>query len=138
MKVLIDTNVILDVLCDRKEFVEASSMVMKHCELNNIEGYISTLSFPNIAYIMRKELTQEKTKEIINNLCMIFNPVDLKADDIVKAANLDFDDYEDALQSASASRIKAQYIVTGNIKDFKNSKIPAIKPVELLERITCE
>ena len=135
MRVLIDTNVILDVLCNRAEHVEASSMVMKHCELKEIEGYVSALSFPNIVYILRKELTPEKTKEIISNLGMIFTVADLKADDLKKAAELNFTDYEDALQAACAARVKAQYIVTRNIKDFKNSKIPAIKPSELLERI---
>jgi len=135
MRVLIDTNIILDVLCNRADFAEDSATVMKQCELGIIEGYVSALSFPNIAYIMRRELTKEKTKEIISNLCMIFKAEDLKSEDIIKAADLLFDDYEDALQSACASRIKAQYIVTRNIKDFSNSRIPAIKPSELLEII---
>lgn len=135
MKVLIDTNVILDVLCKRQEFFEDSSKVMKYCEVNKIEGVISALSIPNIIYIMRKELDAEKTKDIIEKLQLIFTVADLKSDDIKKALSLNFDDFEDALQSACASRIKADYIVTRNIRDFKNSRITAIKPSELLERI---
>jgi len=135
MKVWLDTNVILDVLCDRQEFVEASGNVWKQCEVHNIDGYVSSLSILNIAYIMRKELTQEKIGDIIRQLSMIFKVVDLKADDIGKAADLPFSDYEDAVQSIGASRVKAQYIVTRNIKDFANSKVPAIKPSELLERL---
>ena len=46
MKILVDTNVILDVLCNRPEFVEASSKVWKYCEVDQIEGYISALSVP--------------------------------------------------------------------------------------------
>ena len=61
--------------------------------------------------------------------------VDLKESDLIKAADMEFNDYEDALQSVCASRVKANYIVTRNIKDFKNSMIPAIKPSELFDRI---
>ena len=52
-----------------------------------------------------------------------------------KAADMRFKDYEDAIQSACATRIKANYIVTRNIKDFSESKVTAIKPAELLDRI---
>ena len=55
MKALIDTNVILDVLCSRKSFVKFSSIVWKYCEVSRIKGYISALSVPNIVYILRKE-----------------------------------------------------------------------------------
>ena len=65
MKILIDTNVILDVLCNRKEFVDDSLKVFKYCEANQITGCISALSVPNIGYIMRKELDGEKVKEIL-------------------------------------------------------------------------
>ena len=135
MKVLIDTNIILDVLCNRKDFVEDSAKVFKLCEVKKITGYISALSIPNIVYIMRKELDTEKVKEILEKLSLIFEIVDLKADDLKRASTLDFKDYEDAIQSTQASRIKAYYIITRNIKDYNKSKVTAIKPSELIERI---
>lgn len=135
MKVLIDTNIILDVLCNRKEFVEDSVKVLKLCEVKKITGYISALSIPNIVYIMRKELDTEKVKEILEKLSLIFEIADLKADDLKRASTLDFKDYEDAIQSTQASRIKANYIITRNIKDYNKSKVTAIKPSELIERI---
>ncbi len=135
MKILIDTNIILDVLCNRKDFIEDSLKVFKYCEAHQITGYISALSVPNIVYIMRKELDQNKIREILTSLTAIFSVVDLRETDLMKAAELDFGDYEDAIQSICASRIKANYIVTRNIKDFKNSTIPAIKPSELFDRI---
>lgn len=135
MKVLIDTNIILDVLCNRKGFVEDSAKVFKLCEVKKITGYISALSIPNIVYIMRKELDTEKVKEILEKLSLIFEIVDLKADDLKRASTLDFKDYEDAIQSTQASRIKANYIITRNIKDYNKSKVTAIKPSELIERI---
>ena len=135
MKVLMDTNVILDVLCARADFLEDSSKVWKYCEINKIEGYISALSVPNIVYILRKELTPEKTQEIINQLFLIFKVADLKSDDLKKAAAMKTSDYEDALQMVCANRIKADFIITRNIRDFMSSKVLAIKPSELLERI---
>ena len=98
-------------------------------------GYISALSIANIVYIMRKELDTEKVKEILEKLSLIFEVVDLKSDDLKRASILDFKDYEDAIQSAQANRIKANYIITRNIKDYNKSKVTAIKPSELIERI---
>lgn len=135
MKVLIDTNIILDVLCNRKEFIENSAKIFKLCEVKKIEGYISALSIPNIVYIMRKELDSEKIRDVLANLSLIFTIIDLKADDTRKAAFMNFKDYEDALQSASAVRTKMDFIVTRNIKDFVGSKVIAVTPSELLDRI---
>lgn len=135
MKVLIDTNVILDVLCGREEFLEASSKVWKYCEVNKLTGVISALSVPNIVYILRKELDPNKTKEIIDRLLLIFDVVELTAEDLRKAAEMKTADYEDAVQMCCAERIKADFIVTRNIRDFVSSPVPAVKPSELLDRI---
>ena len=135
MKILVDTNIILDVLCAREGFLEESSKVWKYCEINKIKGYISALSVPNIVYILRKELTPGKTQEIIKRIFLIFKVADLKADDLKKACLIQSNDYEDALQMVCANRIKADFIVTRNIRDFNNSKILAIKPSELLEKL---
>ena len=135
MKILITTNVILDVLCNRTDFGEDSLKVFKYCEAGQVTGVISALSIPNIVYIMRKELDAGKIREILTTLTSIFTVADLRESDLMKAADLDFSDYEDALQSVCAFRVKANFIVTRNIKDYKNSAIPAIKPAELFERI---
>ena len=135
MKVLFVTNIILDVLCKRPAFYEDSAKIFKLCEVKKISGVISALSIPNIMYILRKELDADKTREILDSLMLIFSVADLKADDLKKAADMRFKDYEDAIQSACATRIKANYIVTRNIKDFSESKVTAIKPAELLDRI---
>lgn len=135
MKVLIDTNVILDVLCGRTEFLEASSRVWKYCEVGRLSGVISALSVPNIVYILRKELDPDKTKDIIDRLLLIFDVAELKAEDLRKAAEMKTDDFEDAVQMCCAKRINAAYIVTRNVRDFVSSPVPALKPSELTERI---
>lgn len=135
MKILIDTNIILDVLFARKEYLYDGEKIFKLCEIKKIDGYISALSVPNIIYIMRKELTKEKTADILSVLLKIFTAVDLRSDDLKKAAALNFADYEDALQAAAAVRIGADYIVTRNVKDFAESKVKAVLPKELFEKL---
>lgn len=135
MKVLIDTNIILDVLCNREEFVADSLRVFQCCEAQHITGYISALSIPNIVYIMRKELDSERIKEILHTLTMVFSVVELREVDLLKAAELSFDDYEDAIQSVCGARVQADYIVTRNGKDFANSSVPAISPTGLLKQL---
>lgn len=135
VKVLIDTNVILDVLCNRRDFVENSSKVWKLCEVKKLVGCVSALSVPNIVYILRKELDPDKTKEVIDHLFLIFEIIDLKPEDLKKAADMKNSDFEDALQMVCAARISADFIVTRNIRDFYASSVMAVKPSELLERI---
>ena len=135
MKVLIDTNVILDVLYKREGFYEDSLKIWKLCETGKLDGYISALSIPNIVYILRRELDPEKTLEVINNINLVFKIYDLKSEIIMQAAEKKTKDYEDALQMVTAQKLKASFIVTRNIKDFAGSKIIAVKPSELLERL---
>jgi len=135
MKALIDTNVILDVLAKRENFFKPAEKIFKLCEIKKLEGYISALSVPNIVYIMRKQLDNDKISDILNTLFMIFNVADLKSADLIKAEQLRFNDYEDALQSVCASRIKADYIITRNIKDFTDSKVKPISPDDFLKTI---
>ena len=120
----------------RGDFFAASSMVWKLCKVNKIEGCISTLSVPNIVYILRKELTSEKTQQLIGQITMIFKVVDLKSANLTNAAEMYSSDYEDAVQMCQAKRIKADFIIIRSIKDFRDSKISALKPDEFLER--CE
>lgn len=136
MRVLIDTNIILDLLCNREGFADDAARLIKLCEIKQIEGYVSALSIPNIVYIMRKELDRERISAIIQTLSSILTIADLKGGDMLKAASLSMNDFEDALQSVCATRIRSIFIVTRNLKDFANSKVPAIKPDELLKRIT--
>lgn len=135
MKVLIDTNIIIDVLANREGFSEPASQLFRLCEVGKAQGIIYALSIANIVYIMRRELDREQIKDVIAKLSAIFTIADMKGDDFKKAAALPMDDFEDALQSVCAARLKADFIVTRNLKDFKGSKVMAIKPSELIERM---
>ena len=135
MVLLIDANIILDVLMNRNEFVIESSLIWKYCETHQTKGYISALTIANLVYIMRKELDPKRIDTVISSLKIIFEIADLTSEDIILASKMQWKDFEDALQSATAQRIQADYIITRNVKDFRSSKVPAFTPSELLARI---
>lgn len=128
MKLMIDANILIDVLQKREPHFRFSALIWKMCETKQAKGYVSALTFANLVYIMRKELTPEKTEEIISKLLLIFALTELNAADIQKAAKMRWNDFEDALQSVAAERVNADYIITRNTVDFEGSKVAAISP----------
>ncbi len=134
MKLLIDANIILDVLQRREPHYLDSSKIWKLCETEQITGVVSTLTFSNLVYVMRKELLPEQIHDILTRLRMIFCFADLTISDLIVAASMCWANFEDALQSVTAERIVADFIVTRNVKDFKGSKVMALTPSEFLFR----
>lgn len=135
MVLLIDANIILDVLMNRQPFVKDSSLLWKLCETNKAKGYVSTLTFANMMYIMRKELSPETIEEVFGKLKLIFEFADFSPAILEKAVKMKWKDSEDAVQSATAEQIHADYIVTRNVRDFTQSRVMAFSPSELLARI---
>lgn len=135
MKLLIDANILLDVLLNRVPYVQTSSVIWKLCEAEKAKGYVSALTFANLVYIMRKELDPKRIEETLRALSLIFEFTDFNASDLSRAAELKWDDFEDAVQSVTAERVHADYIVTRNVRDFAESKVAACTPSELITRI---
>lgn len=135
MKLLIDANILLDVLQNREPHVRASSVIWKLCETEKAKGYVSALTFANLVYIMRKEMKPEKIEETLRTMSLIFEFVDFSASDLSHAAKLNWNDFEDAVQSVTAERVNADYIITRNVKDFVRSQVNAFTPSELIARI---
>ena len=135
MRLLIDGNIVLDVLEKREPHFADSSKIWKLCETEQEEGYISALTFANLVYVMRKELDPEKIEDVWKRLSMIFHFSDLNVLDMNHAAGMHWDDFEDALQAATAERLHVDYIITRNVRDYRNSKIMAFTPTEFLARI---
>ena len=135
MRLLIDGNIILDVLQRREPHYADSSKIWKLCETERAEGFVSALTLANLVYIMRKELDAEKTENVLKQLTLIFRIADLTQADVMKAAEMRWGDFEDAVQAATAKRIGADAIVTRNIRDFRQSAVTAFTPTECLERL---
>ena len=84
MKLLIDANIVLDVLQKREPHYKYSAIIWKLCETRKVTGYVSVLTFMNMIYILRKELTPEKIEETYKALSLIFNFEDLTEEDVSK------------------------------------------------------
>jgi predicted nucleic acid-binding protein len=134
MRLLIDGNILLDVLQKREPHYPDSAKIWKMCETGMAEGHISSLTIANLVYVMRKELNPATVNEVTKKLSLIFTFDDLHASDITAAAELQWDDFEDAVQAATAMRIGSDHIITRNVKDFKKSKVTALTPSEFLTR----
>lgn len=135
MVLLIDTNIVLDVLLNRLEFVRDSAMIWKLCETEQVKGYISTLTYANMMYVMRKQLTPDQLREVFCKLNLIFEFTDFSFAVLERAVNMKWKDFEDAVQSAMAESVHADYIITRNLKGFTQSKVMAFTPSELLAKI---
>lgn len=132
MRVLLDTNVIIDVLAKREPFYRDALMVLKYSEMGRITGIITASCVTDIMYILRKYLQTPQLRKSVQSLVSILNVCDVTKEDILQAFALEMADYEDALQAQCASKSDTQYVITRNTKDFANSPIKAIEPHKFL------
>lgn len=134
MRILVDTNVIIDALTGREPFREPAEQIFM-LAANQIEDmYITASSATDIYYLIRKHLhSTDKAKNVMERLYELFYILDVGADDCQEALLSEVKDYEDAVISCCAVRNKMDYIVTRNIKDFEQSKIQAVLPDDLMK-----
>lgn len=133
MLILIDTNVLLDVIARREPYVIFSEKVIDLCRQEIINGAIAGHSVLNAMYVLRKNFTLEERKEIFLSLCEFLYVESVDFGKIIQALkDDDFSDFEDCLQMQCALSLRADYIVTRNVKDFAVSDIPAVTPEEFL------
>ena len=132
MNVLLDTNIVIDILSKREGYMN-SLRILRCCETKKLEGYISAITVTDIMYILRKHVSPTGLRESMQTLLSVVDVADVLKVDIKRAFSSGAKDFEDAVQAACAQRIKAEYIVTHNLRDFEKSAIPAISPANLLE-----
>ena len=136
MRVLFDTCIIIDYFLNRNEFSNDAKKIILSVTDDTLCGFITVKSLMDIYYIIRKHLHNEnKTRDIIHILLDSFILLDSTKLDAIKALALKNNDYEDALMIESAISNNIDYIVTRNIKDYKNSSIPIISPKNLYSLI---
>lgn len=132
--ILIDTNVLLDYLLEREPFFENAKKVILSCIDGKVRGCIAAHSIPNMFFILRKDYNEKERREILLNLCKIFDVEGIdKAKLTAGLANDDFSDFEDCLQMECAKSYGADYIVSRNVSDYVISEIKAIEPKDFLK-----
>ena len=136
MKVVIDTNIALDVLLNRTEFLQDSYNILKLSAQNEVASFLTTNTITNIFYVLRKNGGDAlKSKFAITQLIKLVTLETIVPRDISLALTSNISDLEDAIICFAAERIKANYIITRNVKDFCESPIPAITPAEFLDML---
>ncbi|MDR2712166.1 MAG: PIN domain-containing protein [Clostridiales bacterium] len=131
MIALIDTNVVLDYFLEREDFVKSASDCLEWLFVNKARVYLTAGTITDIYYLARRQVkSTSAAKEIIAKVLNTFRIVSVDGTDCIKALETEIDDYEDAVLAICAKKIKAESIITRNVKDFTASPIKAITPDE--------
>jgi len=133
MKVLLDTNVVLDAIARREPFCINAQKIINLILDNKLEGYITANSITDIFYIARKHLNKNDLHLAMRSLFKVFYIIDVFGTDCRKAFDFPLDDYEDALMAVCGNRAEVDYIVTRDEEFLRQNRIPVIAPVDFLE-----
>lgn len=128
-KCLIDTDVLLDVALRRKRFFSKSADVLRWVE-NGGKGAIAWHSISNCAYLLKND-----GREFLGSLLSIVEVAPVSSKEARRALELPMKDLEDALQAAAALSWGAEYIVTRNLADYRQSPVQAVNPTNFLKQV---
>ena len=130
MRIMLDTNIVIDILEKREPFFANSYLVLLNALENGVLCMMPVSAATDIAYILRKS---GDVKDKLLKLSYMSSMTNVTADDFNEAVKSDMPDFEDALLAACAKRNKADCLVTRNAKDFAKSPVRAITPKQFLK-----
>jgi predicted nucleic acid-binding protein len=136
MRVLFDTNLVLDLVLDREPFVDAAAAVFTLHENGRIRGYISGITMVNVFYLTRKSKGISGARKAVEELLSTLSICPLDQLVLENAHRLTFTDYEDAVQHACATASGLDAIITRNLADYKNATLPVFSPADFLNQLT--
>lgn len=135
MKVLLDTNIIIDAVTGREPWNKEAEQIFILSANRFIDSYITSSSVTDIYYLIRKHLHDiGEAKKVMGKIFSLFTIAEVTSVDCIDALQLDIKDYEDAVVANCASRNDIEYIITRNVKDFMNSSVKAIQPKVFLQK----
>lgn len=134
MRLMIDTNILLDVLLCRENFYDNSKSVLTLCEDRTVQGFVPASAVTDIFYLTQKALgNTEDTYRVINLILNIVRILTVTNDDVLNAFQIKAKDFEDCLMETCAKSNKCCGIVTRNKKDFLTFGITLYSPEEPLQ-----
>ncbi len=136
MKVLLDTNVIVDVDLERQPYFSDSETVLSFVELGQMEGYISASTFSDLYYIIRKEKGRNLALEFLREIATFCQVATVDRAVISIALTANFRDFEDAIQHSTAVVNHLDAIVTRNPQDFPVVTPRIITPTLLVQELS--
>ena len=135
MKVLIDSNIVLDILLNRSAFFTDSKAIFDLAEKKKIIGYVSASAVTDIFYIASKGIGKDIARKALKSLLSVFKPATVTDNHIYQALDLDWSDFEDSVQFVVGEGLAVDYIITRNTHDFSSSSITAITPEQFIQTI---
>jgi predicted nucleic acid-binding protein len=135
VKVLFDTNIILDYALERQPFWQASEQIFLLLEQEQFEGYVSASTFSDLYYIIRKQQGHEWTLTFLNRLVSVCHIATVDQTVISMALTANFRDFEDAIQYSTAVMSQLNAIVTRNPQDFAGAALQIITPDALIQEL---
>jgi predicted nucleic acid-binding protein len=134
-RLFLDTNVVLDLLGERETFYDYVAKIATLADKGKVSLVVSALSYATVFYVLSKFEDNKAVKEKLGKFKVIASTSNLTDKIIEKGLTSKFIDFEDALQYYCALEMNCNLIITRNEKDFKNSDIPVMTPVEYLESL---
>jgi predicted nucleic acid-binding protein len=136
LKILLDTNVILDIAFERQPFYDDSDRVSSFVEEGRVEGYVSASTFSDLYYIIRKQRGREWTLQFLTRLASVCQVATVDRSVISMALTVNFSDFEDAIQYSTAVVNQLDAIITRNPADFPVVIPRILTPAQLIEELT--
>jgi predicted nucleic acid-binding protein len=131
LRVLLDTNVVLDVLLNREPYVSASSDVLSRVETGELIGCVCATTVTTIHYLATRAVGAKRALGEVRKILSLFEIAPVSRTVLEGALDSDFADYEDAVLHEAARQVNAQGIVTRNSRHFKTAALPVYTPEEL-------
>jgi predicted nucleic acid-binding protein len=128
MRVMLDTNIIIDVLSKRDPFYNASAKVWGAVETGKIEGYIAAHSVTTIFYILSRHLSKEKALFAIGDLMEVFSIAEVNQSVLMRSLALGWDDFKDAVQICAATHSEIDFFITRDTSIVSTNLLTVIQP----------
>lgn len=132
MRVIIDTNVVLDVLLARTPFVKSASRVFALVEQSKIEASLCAMTVTTVHYLLTQSLPRDEGRRALRGLLELFEIAPVNRPVLEEALKSKIEDFEDAVVEQAGRLAGAEAIITRNTKGFRRSAIKALDPAELL------
>ena len=132
MKILLDTNVVLDLLFAREPFVEEARNIFLLLENNEIQGFLCATTITTLHYLIGREKSKSEANTIIENLLDLFEVTAVNKDVLLTSCANNGVDYEDAVIYSSCSDDQIDHIITRDKRGFKNTQLSTLTPKEFL------